>query len=99
MVAFNEMWNDVSKIIKKGEVNDIYIVECFKSGFTVQTNEETEFVTKEDFVDFWCRMLYYNEVSKKQIMKEKTSKAKYIYSLISQLPYVTENSGVLRVNR
>lgn len=95
MVAFKRMWEDVNDMLNKGETLDINIIEKFNSGFTVEDNGDTAFVTKDDFVDFWCNMLYFNEISKSQVMGEERGKAKYIYELVKHLPYVCEKSEVL----
>lgn len=96
MVAFTKMWNDVFKLINENEDEDLKIVEKFKSGFIVLNEEDREFITKEDFVDFWCKLLYYNEIPTEKLIG-KNFKSEYVYSLVSRLPYVSENEGILRL--
>ncbi|MDF2502642.1 MULTISPECIES: hypothetical protein [Clostridium] len=97
MIAFTRMWEDVFKIIKEGKAKDLNIIKNFKSGFIVLENENTEFVTKQDFLDIWCELLYYNQISKEHVIKDENSKAKYVYSLISKLPYVIEEEGKIKL--
>jgi len=97
MVAFKKMWDDVRAILSNEEYSDIDILEQFNCGFTVKESENTIFITRDDFVDFWCKLLYYNELSLEQIIKDDKSKLKYIYNIIKQLPYVSENSGVIKL--
>lgn len=97
MVAFNKMWNDVCSMLSENSINNLDIVEKFKSGFVVKNENNTEIVTKDDFIDVWCKMLYYNEISECQIEAEKKVKQKYVYDIIKQLPYIAENYGVLKI--
>jgi hypothetical protein len=97
MVAFKKMWDDVSRIISKENIQDVHIVEKFKSGFIVKDNEDTHFVTKDDFVDFWCNMLCFNKVNKEELTKGGKLKSKYVYEIIKTLPYIKENEGTLNL--
>ena len=97
MVAFKKMWDDVRLILSNEEYSDIEIVERFNCGFTVKERENIIFITRDDFVDFWCKLLYYNELSLEQVLEDDKSKLKYIYTIIKQLPYVSENSGVIKL--
>ncbi|MCT8977338.1 hypothetical protein N4T77_12075 [Clostridium sp. CX1] len=97
MVAFQKMWDDVNVILSKDEIKNIDIVEKFQSGFVVKDNDNTHFVTKDDFVDFWCNMLCYNEVEKGELLKGERSGLKYVYEIIKTLPYINENEGTLKI--
>jgi hypothetical protein len=97
MVAFKKMWDDVRLILSNEEYSDIQILERFNCGFTVKERENIIFITRDDFVDFWCKLLYYNELSLEQVLEEDKSKLKYIYTIIKQLPYISENSGVIKL--
>lgn len=97
MIAFNKMWNDVCSMLSEKNIENLSIVENFKNGFVVRNNENTEIVTKDDFIDVWCKMLYYNEISEHQINAEKKVKQKYVYDIIKQLPYIAENYGILKI--
>ncbi|MGH4051091.1 MAG: hypothetical protein ACREVX_07020 [Clostridium sp.] len=97
MVAFKKMWDDVRLILSNEEYEDIQILEKFKFGFTVKESENIIFITRDDFVDFWCKLLYYNELSLEQVLQEDKSKLKYIYTIIKKLPYISENSGVIKL--
>ncbi|MFT8313607.1 MAG: hypothetical protein ABF633_05050 [Clostridium sp.] len=97
MIAFTRMWEDVFKLIDQGKVKDLNIIKSFKSGFIVSENENTDFVTKQDFLDIWCELLYYNELSKEHILKDGGLKAKYVYDLISKLTYVVEEEGKIKL--
>lgn len=96
MVAFKKMWEDVNSLLNK-ESLDFNIVEVFNSGFTVKENDDLVFVTREDFVDLWCNMLYYNKVSKKQVNDMKSSMT-YVYDVVKRLPYICENADELTIN-
>jgi hypothetical protein len=97
MVAFKKMWEDVEEILSDEGYSDVKIIQRFNCGFTVKDRDNTIFITRDDFVDFWCKLLYYNELSLEQVLKEDKSKIKYIYTIIKQLPYITENCGVIKL--
>lgn len=97
MVAFKKMWDDVSVILSNDEFKDIQIIEKYKSGFVVMDENKTHFVTKDDFVDFWCNMLCFNKVEKDQILNNEKSGLKYVYEIIKTLPYINENEGILKL--
>lgn len=97
MVAFTKMWDDVCGLLTDEKLENMNIVETFKTGFVVKSDNETQFVTKDDFIDVWCKMLYFNEISKTQIDKEHKTKQKYVYQVIKQLPYICENCDTLRI--
>jgi hypothetical protein len=96
MIAFSKMWDDVFKMVEENGCNGVKIVEKFKSGYIVLIEDSKEFITKEDFVNFWCRLLYYNEVETDNI-KKCGEKAEYVYKFIKNLPYVSENSGIIKL--
>ena len=97
MVAFKQMWDDVGLILSNKKHSDIKILERFNCGFTVEERGNILFITRDDFVDFWCKLLYYNELSLEQALKDDKSKPKYIYTIIKKLPYVSESSGVIKL--
>ena len=97
MIAFKQMWEDVQLILLDEEYSDIEIMERFKCGFTVKVQNNIMFITKDDFSDIWCKLLYYNELTLEQIIKEDKVKPKYIYNIIKQLPYVSEQLGVIKL--
>lgn len=96
LVSFKKMWTDVKEILAQGEI-DVDIMEKYSCGFTVRENDTTTFVTRDDFVDFWCKLLYHNEIAADEIVDDSTCKQKYIYKIIKRLPYIYENSGILRI--
>ena len=95
MIPFKRMWEDTSEMILKDEVKDVLITEKYKGGFVVEEEGTTEFINKEDFVDFWCKLLCFEEFSKEEAIKQ--GKLKYVYEIIKNLPYVNESSNVLRL--
>ncbi|MBC8061186.1 MAG: hypothetical protein H7Y18_11020 [Clostridiaceae bacterium] len=97
MVAFKKMWEDVSEILSQGSVTGIDITEQFKSGFIVKENENTTFITREDFVDFWCLMLYFNEIDFNKLNKDGDTKRMYIYEVVKNLPYVYQEKSMLKL--
>jgi hypothetical protein len=97
MVAFKKMWDDVCTILANNEIKDIQIVENYNSGFVVKENENTYFVNKDDFVDFWCNMLFFNKVDEESFAQEGKSSFKYVYKIIKKLPYITESEGALNL--
>ncbi len=97
MVAFKKMWEDVRLILSNEEYSDIKILEKFNCGFTVKESDNVIFITRDDFVDFWCKLLYYNELTLEQVLKDDKAKPKYIYTIIKQLPYISESSGVIKL--
>ena len=97
MVAFKKMWDDVRLILSNEEFGDIKILEKTNSSFTVKEDENVIFITKDDFVDFWCKLQYYKELSLEQVLDDDKSKLKYIYTIIKKLPYISESSGVIKL--
>ncbi|MBU3189451.1 hypothetical protein K9O30_10100 [Clostridium bowmanii] len=97
MVAFKKMWEDVRLILSDEDYSGIEILERFNCGFTVKERDNVIFITRDDFVDFWCKLLYYSELSLEQVSKDDKLKPKYIYTIIKQLPYISENSGVIKL--
>lgn len=96
MVAFKRMWNDVSIILKGNlSINNMEVQNESQVIYTLDEKGEYRFITKEDFIDFWCRMLYYNKVSKEQILGDNKNNLKYVYEVIKRLPYIKEESGSL----
>lgn len=97
MIAFKKMWNDVSSILLNNDIKDINIINKYKSGFIVDECGDVRFVTKDDFIDFWCRICCVNEISEEQILKDEQSSMKYVYAIIKNLPYISEKAGVLKI--
>ena len=100
MVTFKKMWEDVNNIIEKKEVYDVNIIKNYESCFLIEEEDkDTIFLTREDFIDFWCNMLFYNQICFHEIINENQFKFKYIYSIVKNLPYIKETEGVLKVQQ
>ena len=97
MIAFKQMWDDVILILSHDDYSDIEVMERFTCGFTVKDQGEIIFITKDDFSDIWCKLLYFNELTLEQIIKDDKIKPNYIYNIIKQLPYVSEDFGVIKL--
>lgn len=97
MVPFKKMWDDVLLILSDEEYSNIEILERFNCGFTIKEKDNIIFITRDDFVDVWSKLLYYNELTLEQLLKDDKVKPKYIYTIIKQLPYVSESSGVIKL--
>lgn len=95
MIPFKKMWEDAFIVISEDKFDDIDIVETYSTGFVVEEEGMAKFINKEDFADFWCRMLCFNEVSQEELNNE--GNFKYIYNVVKRLPYIKEKSGVLRL--
>jgi len=95
VVPFKKMWEDAQVVILENELENLNIVERYNGGFVVREENGMEFINREDFVDFWCKMLCNKEVSKDDAAKER--KAMYIYDIVKNLPYVIENSDILKL--
>lgn len=96
MVAFKRMWDDVCQLlINNISIKNMQAMDESQVILFIDEDGEYKFITKEDFVDFWCRMLYYNKVSMEQILREEKSNLKYVYEVIKGLPYIKEVSGML----
>lgn len=95
MIPFKKMWEDALSMISKDEITNIYITEKYRSGFVVEEEGITEFINKDDFIEFWCKMLCFKEFSKEDALQQ--GKLKYVYEVIKKLPYVNERSNVLRL--
>jgi hypothetical protein len=97
MIAFKKMWEDVSGILLNDKIGDVVILERYSTGFVIKDKDDTEFLTKDDFVDLWGQMLCYNEISLKQFSGHNKSKLKYAYEVLKNLPYISEKSGCLKL--
>ncbi|MCB2292456.1 hypothetical protein LGK95_02735 [Clostridium algoriphilum] len=97
MVAFKKMWDDVLLILSNENNSDKDILEKFTCGFTVKERDDIIFITRDDFVDFWCKLVYYTELSLEDILEDNKLKPKYVYNILKQLPYVSESSGVVKL--
>jgi hypothetical protein len=97
MIAFKRMWEDVSEILSQDKVTELDITEKFKSGFIVKENEGSTFITRDDFINFWCTMLYYNEIDYEMLNRAGDSKSMYIYEVVKLLPYVTQEKTMLKL--
>ena len=58
MISFKQMWDDVLLMLSDEEYSDMKIMERFTDGFTVKDQENIIFITKADFSDVWCKLLY-----------------------------------------
>lgn len=97
MIAFKQMWDDVVDIISNDKIEDIKIIEKYNNGFVVNDDADNYFVGKQDFVDFWCNILYFNEITMDSLSDKKESKFKYVYAVVKNLPYINENSGRIKL--
>lgn len=95
VIPFQKMWEDALSMISKEEIKDMNIVETYKGGFIVEEGDVTEFINKDDFVDFWCKMLCYKEFPKDEAKDHH--KLKYVYKVIEKLPYVNESTNKLKL--
>ena len=99
MITFKKMWEDVLLLLSNEEYVYIDISERFNNGFSVNDNDNIVFITKDDFSNFWCKLLYYKELSLDQALGDDKLIPKYIYTIIKQLPYISEISGAIRFTR
>jgi len=97
LVSFKKMWEDVSRILSEEKFSELDIIQKFRSGFIVKENESTTLVTRDDFVDFWCILLYSNEVDYKKLEINGDSKQIFIYEVTKKLPYVREEQSILKL--
>lgn len=95
MVHFKKMWDDVCNILINDEIDDLEILETFNTGFIVKGNDEAEFITKDDFVDFWCHMLCFKKVTEMEIEENGKNRHKYICDIVKNLPYIDDSNGVI----
>ena len=98
MVSFMKMWSDLNSILDSNDINNCQIIEHYEDGFSVKSDNVITFISKDDLVDCWCRMLYYNEVSKEQ-MNDSNSSKKCVYDLLKNLPYISDCGDALRVTQ
>ena len=97
MITFKKMWDDVLLLLSNEEYVDINILERSNYGFAVEDSDNITFITKDDFSNFWCKLLYYKELSLEQSFGNEKLIPKYIYNIIKQLPYISENSSVMQL--
>jgi hypothetical protein len=99
MISFKKMWEDVSGILSNDKIGDVVIMERYSTGFVIKDKDDTEFLTKDDFVDLWGQMLCYNEISLNQFSGHTKNKLKYAYEVLKNLPYISEKSGCLKLTK
>jgi len=97
MVSFKQMWDDVGDMLKEDKIENVTIVELYKDGFIIREDEMDCFINKQDFVDFWCNILYFNEIPKENLLNHESKKFKHVYNVVKNLPYVKESCGVIKV--
>lgn len=98
MMTFKKMWDDVNFILSNSNIENINIVETFNSGFVIKDEKQTHFITKEDFIDCWCKLFCFNEIVENDLTEEKNLKQKYVYEIIKNLPYINEKNGSININ-
>ena len=97
MITFKKMWDDVLLLLSNEEYVDINISERSNCGFAVNDSDNITFITKDDFSSFWCKLLYYKELSLEQFLGNDKLIPKYIYNIIKQLPYISESSEAIQL--
>ncbi|WP_373898594.1 hypothetical protein ACER0A_006095 [Haloimpatiens sp. FM7315] len=99
MIGFKTMWQDVSNMILQNKISEdvIHIVETYDDGFIVEQDGENYFVNKNDFIDFWCKMLCNDAVSREELVCDERYTQKYVYDIVQSLPYVAHDSNTLRL--
>ncbi|MCB2295722.1 hypothetical protein LGK95_19795 [Clostridium algoriphilum] len=97
MITFKKMWDDVLLLLSNEEYVDINILEKSNYGFAVEDSDNITFITKDDFSNFWCKLLYYKKLSLEQSLGNEKLIPKYIYNIIKQLPYISESSSVMQL--
>ncbi len=98
MVSFKKMWDDVGEMILGEDMQELGIVKEFNSGFIVNIDDgKQEFISKDDFVDIWARMLFFNQVDRAQTSGNE--KHEYIYRVIKRLPYIEEEENSLLIKQ
>lgn len=99
MVEFKKMWEDVSSMVAENKIctNNLKIVETYEEGFIIEYYGKRFFVNKKDFTDFWCKMLYYNEISKEELIDGEDKTQQCIYEMVESLPYISKESNTLKL--
>ncbi|MCB2296043.1 hypothetical protein LGK95_21575 [Clostridium algoriphilum] len=97
MITFKKMWDDVLLLLSNEEYVDINILERSNYGFAVEDSDNITFITKDDFSNFWCKLLYYKKLSLEQSLGNEKLIPQYIYNIIKQLPYISESSSVMQL--
>lgn len=97
MITFKKMWDDVLLMLSNEEYVDINILERSNYGFAVKDSDNITFITKDDFSNFWCKLLYYKELSLEQSLGNDKIIPKYIYNIVKRLPYISENSSGMQL--
>lgn len=95
MVAFKKMWDDINSKIDHNCTTGFQIKKKFETGFIVEEDGKNIFLTREDFVNFWCWFLYSEEIEINEIVNNKNPRYKYILDLVKGLPYTKIESEKL----
>lgn len=99
MIAFKKMWEDVNHIMMNNKDLGINVIDNCSGEFAMKNSGDSAiFLTKEDFVDVWCHMQYYNKVFKGESFNITDEVADCIYSIIRELPYIKEEDNELTIN-
>lgn len=99
MISFKEMWSDINSEIDSNCNKGFKIKKKFETGFIIDEEGENVFLTKDDFVNFWCWFLYLKEININEIVNNKNGKYKYILNLMKELPYTKiENEKLILIS-
>ena len=92
MFKFKKMWADLNDMVNNGVYN-LNIDSELENVFIIKENGETTLLTKDDFVDFWAKMLLFHQVNVGPDELKGDKKLYYVCSLLKELPYIKEENG------
>lgn len=92
MFKFKKMWTDLNNMVNSGAYS-LNIDSELKNVFIIKEEGETTLLTKEDFVDFWSKMLLFNHVDIDPKELKDNKKLYYVCDLLKKLPYIKEENG------
>ena len=92
MFKFKKMWTDLNDMVDNGAYN-FNIDSELKNVFIIKDQGETTLLTKDDFVDFWAKILLFHQVNIDPKDLKNDKKLYYVCSLLKGLPYIKEEKG------
>ena len=84
MISFKNLWEEVNKFLSEDKFSEFNITQKLRRGFIVKQDDYVTFVTRDDFVDFWCNMLYSNGNDLKEGEKFENPKQVFIYKVMKK---------------
>lgn len=98
MIAFQQIWKDVNELVSERKL-DFDINLKIENVFIVNDNEDTIFLSREDFLLFWSKLNSSSYIGRENLKSVSSKKELYIYDLFRYLPYIDECNGQISLEK